>query len=93
MTGNGEPFGAPRSTSVRYFRRMARPKQFEHFRYVGDKRNQRVHDLDNATEACAIDELMQAETFLAFGPDTLVEASNRCYKPCRNCVSKAEAAA
>ena len=39
---------------------MSRPKQFEHFRYVGDKRNQRDHDLDNATEACEIDELMAA---------------------------------
>lgn len=66
--------------------RVSRPKQFEHFRYVGDKRNQRVHDLDNATEACEIDELMAAETYLAFGPDTLVEARNRTYKPCRHCV-------
>ena len=65
---------------------MARPKQFEHFRYVGDKRVQRVHDLDNATEACGIAELMHAETFVSFGPDTLVEAANRCYKPCRHCV-------
>jgi hypothetical protein len=65
---------------------MARPKQFEHVRYVGDKRVQRVHDLDHAAEACAIDELMKAETFVCFGPDTLVEASNRCYKPCKHCV-------
>jgi hypothetical protein len=65
---------------------MSRPKQFEHFRYVGDKRNQRVHDLDNASEACAIDELMSAETFVCFGPDTLVEAANRCYKACSHCV-------
>ena len=72
---------------------MARPKQFEHFRYVGDKRVQRVHDLDNAQDACAIDELMKAETFVCFGPDTLVEASNRCYKPCSHCVrSDADAA-
>jgi hypothetical protein len=65
---------------------MARPKQFEQFRFVGDKRVQRVHDLDNAIDACAIDELMQAETFVCFGPDTLVEASNRCYTPCQHCV-------
>ena len=91
MTGNGESLrGLPVPRPVP-FAAMARPKQFEHFRYVGDKRNQRVHDLDNATDACAIDELMAAETFLAFGPDTLVEASNRCYKPCRHCV-RADAA-
>ena len=65
-----------------------RSLRFRSHRWVGDKRNQRVHDLDNATEACAIDDIVQAETFLAFGPDTLVEASNRCYKPCRHCVTK-----
>jgi hypothetical protein len=65
---------------------MSRPKQFEEHRYVGDKRVQRVHDLDNTTDECAIDELMQAETFLCFGPDTLVEARNRSYRPCRHCV-------
>ena len=66
---------------------MSRPKQFEHYRYVGDKRTQRVHDLDNATDACEIDELMAAETFLAFGPDTLTEARNRTYRPCPHCVT------
>jgi len=72
------------------FARMSRPKQFEQFRYVGDKRSQVVHDLDNATDTCAIDELMKAETFVCFGPDTLVEAANRCYKPCKHCVRAAD---
>jgi hypothetical protein len=72
---------------------MSRPKQFEEHRYVGDKRVQRVHDLDHATDECAIDELMRAETFLCFGPDTLVEARNRSYRPCRHCVSDEAAAA
>lgn len=71
---------------------MSRPKQFEDRRYVGDKRRQVVHDLDNAAEACAIDELMAAEAFVSFGPDTLVEASNRCYRPCRHCNPRADAA-
>lgn len=66
---------------------MSRPKQFEANRWVGDKRDQRVHDLDNATEACRIDELMAAQTFVAFGPDTLPEARNRSYRPCRHCAS------
>lgn len=69
---------------------MSRPRNFEEHRYLGDKRNQRVHDLDNATEDCAIDDLLQAETFLAFGPDTLPEARNRSYKPCRHCVRDEE---
>ncbi len=59
---------------------MARPIKFEHNRFVGDKRTQVVYDLDTAP-ADLIDELMEARTYLAFGPDTLVEARNRCYKP------------
>lgn len=64
---------------------MERPSRFEAYRWLGDKRDQRVHDLDGATDACAIDELMSAETFLCFGPDTLAEARNRSYRPCRHC--------
>lgn len=65
---------------------MSRPRNFEEHRYLGDKRNQRVHDLDNATDACRIDDILKAETFLAFGPDTIPEAKNRCYRPCPHCV-------
>ena len=76
---------------------MSHPKQFEEHRWVGDKRNQRVHDLDHATDECAIDELMKAETYVCFGPDSLVEATNRSYKACKHCVTDeakaAEAAA
>ena len=72
---------------------MSHPKQFEEHRWVGDKRNQRVHDLDHVTDECAIDELMKAETYVCFGPDTLAEAGNRCYKPCRHCVRDETAAA
>ena len=64
---------------------MSRPRQFEHYRFVGDKRVQVVHDLDAVTDACELDDLLAAETYLAFGPDTLVEASNRGYRPCRHC--------
>lgn len=69
---------------------MSRPARFEHHRWLGDKRDQRVHDLDNARPACAIDELLAAETFLGFGPDTLPEARNRSYRPCRHCVPEPE---
>jgi hypothetical protein len=70
---------------------MSRPSRFEEFRFLGDKRTQRVHDLDLATEACDIDELMESEAFAAFGPDTLVEARNRGYRPC-SCIRDAEPA-
>jgi hypothetical protein len=61
---------------------MDRPGKFEHNRYVGDKRTQVVYDVDalDSSDASIIDELMAAETFLCFGPDTLAEARNRGYK-------------
>ena len=65
---------------------MARPLRFEHFQWLGDKRHMVVHDLDDATEACDVDELMASEQFQAFGPDILAEARNRGYRPCRHCV-------
>jgi hypothetical protein len=65
---------------------MARPTRFEHFEWLGDKRTQVVHDLDRATVACAIDELMVSEQFAAFGPDRLAEARNRGYRACPHCV-------
>lgn len=58
---------------------MERPVRFEHYRYVGDKRTQLVYDLDTWTDEAVIDELMTAETFICFGPDTLAEARNRGY--------------
>lgn len=64
---------------------MERPRNYEHHRYVGDKRNRVVHDLDQATDACEIGDLMASERFASFGPDTLVEAANRGYKACRHC--------
>ncbi len=60
-----------------------RPSRFEDFRYLGDKRNQRVYDLDTVdpTAQALIDELVASERFAVFGPDTLVEAANRGYRP------------
>lgn len=61
---------------------MDRPTRFEHNRWLGDKRTQIVYDLDDAaTDPEVIAELMAAETFLCFGPDTLAEARNRGYRP------------
>ena len=61
---------------------MERPGKFEHHRYIGDKRTQVVYDLDTlaAEHEHLIDELMTAETYLGFGPDTLPEARNRGYR-------------
>ena len=60
---------------------MERPARFEHNRWLGDKRTQVVHDVDACTDESIIDELMAAETYIGFAPDTLAEARNRCYKP------------
>lgn len=69
----------------------SRPTRFEHHRHVGDKRSRVVHDLDRATDACAIDELVASERFAAFGPDTLTEAANRGYRPCGHCAGPGQA--
>jgi hypothetical protein len=64
---------------------MERPTRFEHNRYLGDKRTQAVYDLDHTDEAveAAVAEVLQAETFTCFGPDTLPEARNRGYRLAR----------
>lgn len=62
---------------------MERPTRFEEHRWLGDKRTQRVHDLDNCDDPAVIDELMASKQYLSFGPDTFVEASNRGYRRCR----------
>jgi hypothetical protein len=61
---------------------MERPVKFEHHRFVGDKRTQVVYDVDaiEGDDEAIIEELMAAETYLCFGPDTLAEARNRGYK-------------
>jgi hypothetical protein len=64
---------------------MDRPSRFEEYRWLGDKRTQIVHDVDACTDAEIIGELLKAETFLCFGPDTLPEARNRGYRACRRC--------
>jgi hypothetical protein len=67
---------------------MARPSRFEHQRFVGDKRTLVVYDLDlygvDDDVTKAVDDLLAAETFLTFGPDTLAEARNRGYRPHRS---------
>ena len=60
---------------------MERPSKFADHRWVGDKRTQVVYDVDNVDEPAIIDELMEAESFICFGPDVLSEARNRGYKP------------
>ena len=64
---------------------MERPTKFEHYEWLGDKRSQIAHDVDACTAPEIIGELLEAETYLCFGPDTLVEARNRGYRRCDRC--------
>jgi len=59
---------------------MERPTKFEEHRWLGDKRTQIVYDLDHLEDDSIVADIMAAETFLCFGPDTLAEARNRGYK-------------
>jgi hypothetical protein len=63
---------------------MDRPTRFEHHRWVGDKRDQVVHDLDRCTPE-VIGELMDSKAYLCFGPDSAVEARNRGYRRHAGC--------
>ena len=58
---------------------MDRPVKFEHTRYLGDKRTQLVYDLDNWDDEAIINDIVDSEVGLCFGPDTLAEARNRGY--------------
>jgi len=60
---------------------VTRPRNFEHFRWLGDKRTLVVYDLDADDFAQPlIDELEESDQFASFGPDTLNEARNRNYR-------------
>jgi hypothetical protein len=72
---------------------VSRPSRFENFRYLGDKRNQTVYDLDLVDDSGlgpVIDELVESEAFAAFAPDTLAEARNRGYHPHRSIHAREE---
>lgn len=64
---------------------MPKPTRFEEHRYLGDKRTQKVYDMDLIDDderiAAAVESIMAAESFACFGPDTLAEARNRGYRP------------
>jgi hypothetical protein len=67
---------------------MARPLQFEHYRYLGDKATQVVYDLDlygvDPAVTAAVDRVLASERFIAISPQTLAEARNRGYHPHRS---------
>ncbi len=62
---------------------MQRPGRFEHTRFLGDKRTQLVYDLDTWQDPVSIDDIVNTNSGLCFGPDTLPEARNRGYRLAR----------
>jgi hypothetical protein len=72
---------------------MNRLPRFEEHRWVGDKRRQVAHDVDNCSDAAVLEELVQAEAFVCFGPDELPEVRNRGYRRCGLCDGARQAAA
>jgi len=72
---------------------VMRLSRFEEHRFVGDKRTQVVYDLDHCPDSDVLDELVQAEAYICFGPDTLAEARNRGYHLARACREQALRAA
>ncbi len=74
------------------------PRELADRRFVGDKRNQIVYDLDqisgdpvsgdavlNERLAEAVADIAAAKSFATFGPDELREARNRGYRLSRLC--------
>jgi hypothetical protein len=59
---------------------VQRPGRFEHTRYLGDKRTQLVYDIDTWEDAAIIDDIVNSNSGICFGPDTLPEARNRGYR-------------
>ncbi len=61
-----------------------KPTALEEFRFVGDKRTQIVYDMDQMGSDPRVDkavaDLVAAQTFTVFGPDTVAEARNRGYR-------------
>jgi hypothetical protein len=72
---------------------VERPARFEEHQWLGDKRSQVVHDVDACDEPDVIAELLAAETYICFAPDTLPEARNRGYHRCSRCAGVRAAAA
>jgi len=55
-------------------------------KYVGNKNEMEVHDLDKETKNCQIDEIIKARHAVIFDPDSLDEAHRRGYDNGHYCI-------
>ena len=82
-----DPSATGPSATTSSVRLVTKPTALEHFRYVGDKRNQIVYDMDAMSTdervGKAVADITAAESYATFGPDTIDEARNRGYRPLR----------
>jgi hypothetical protein len=66
---------------------MTRLKRFEEFRFVGARDTMTVYETDDDEQADVIrervasDDLTNRKLLQTFGPDTLLEAENRSFRP------------
>ena len=60
-------------------------KELEGHRFVGDKRNQIVYDMENCDAPELVEDIVAAKSYATFGPDELSEARNRGYKLSKHC--------
>lgn len=67
--------------------KMDHPKELEGFRYVGDKRNQVVHEIKSCLTPAKIEDIIANQAYATFGPDELSEARNRGYRLSSCCSS------
>ena len=69
------------------------PRELAGCRFVGDKRNQIVYDMELESDDSAVTEqlaetvagIVAAQSYATFGPDDLPEARNRGYRLSRLC--------
>lgn len=69
------------------------PRELAGRRFVGDKRNQIVYDMESEPDdpalteqiAIAVADIVAAQSYATFGPDELPEARNRGYRLSRLC--------
>lgn len=59
-------------------------------RYLGNDNKMEVHDLNNETANCQIDEIIKAGHAVVFTPDTLSQAHSEGYDNCHYCIGESE---
>ena len=55
-------------------------------RYLADEKSKLVHDLDQETAECRINDSLKNRTAISFIPDQLQQAIKEGYRPCSQCL-------